>query len=110
MKIGNVSLPRKYINRLKIAYRDFYYKSREYPIPLQQQDYILETSLNALLDKALSNVSLEENYSEEKSMQFLDEVRKLTSQWKIELDDEYYNKGRKVNEKIAWWKFWRRFF
>ena len=110
MKIGNFSLPRRYINRLKVAYRDFYYKSREYPISLQQQDYILETSLNDLLNRASNKISQEENYSEEKSMQFIDEVRKLTSQWKIVLDDEYYNKGRKVNKKIAWWMFWRRFF
>jgi hypothetical protein len=90
-----------------VAYHNFYLKSREFEIPPQQQDIVLETTLDSILDGLLKKISKEKDYSEEKSKMLIEEVKKLTVKWKIELDQDYYSKDSKLRIlKYHWWVFW----
>jgi hypothetical protein len=92
-----------------VAYHNFYLKSREFEIPPQQQDIVLETTLDDILDGLLKKISKEKDYSEEKSKMFLEEVKKLTAKWKLELDQEYYINDSKLRTmKYNWWEFWSK--
>ncbi|HUV84324.1 MAG TPA: hypothetical protein VMV86_01365 [Methanosarcinales archaeon] len=91
---------KKMINNIREAYTQLYYKSREIKVPKENQD----EALSKLVDKLYSELyeKLKNNNeitSEEKSLEFLEDIKGMSIGWKKEIEEG------KVKSKKRW-LFW----
>lgn len=85
---------KKIINKIRKAYTHLYFKSREIKMPKEKQDEALNKLVNELfieLYERLKNNN--EITSEERSLEFLEDVKAMTTIWKEEIEKEKKKKS-----------------
>lgn len=97
---GEVS--RRQIKKIEIAYKKLFLKSRELgsQLPKHEQDEILERVVEEKFFEVFDKLHQQgEINSEDKSLDFYEQLKVLMQKWKTEMEAE--------EETKKWWKFWR---